>query len=233
VAHQLSPIGRWIEQRGDLGFGQLLSAHQLCLPGRIRPADQPIRARESMSVLRRMSKIGHTVILVAPPSSGAGHAVLADFRGPAPERSQFVRLCYKNWPFVSSGLVGPGFAGAAQALTITLTPPVAKIEGQTQILGRAVSSQASNSRLDLVQTLGTSGHTVATRLSFEAEAVLRYEVTDWRGQRPTETSIEGASPVGEHFYGFGEKFDHLDQGGKTVLPCSGQPFNLLRHPAIR
>ena len=29
---------------------------------------------------------------------------LADFRGPVPERSQFVRLCYKNCPFVSSGL---------------------------------------------------------------------------------------------------------------------------------
>ena len=28
---------------------------------------------------------------------------MADFHGPAPERSQFVRLCYKNWPFVSSG----------------------------------------------------------------------------------------------------------------------------------
>jgi hypothetical protein len=41
VAHQLSPIGRWIEQRSDLGFGQLLSAHQPCLPDvKIgRPAD--------------------------------------------------------------------------------------------------------------------------------------------------------------------------------------------------
>src|SRR2546423_12431510 len=29
---------------------------------------------------------------------------LQDFRGPAPERSQFVRLCYKDGPFVSSGL---------------------------------------------------------------------------------------------------------------------------------
>ena len=28
---------------------------------------------------------------------------LADFRGAAPARSQFVRLCYKNCPFVSSG----------------------------------------------------------------------------------------------------------------------------------
>jgi alpha-D-xyloside xylohydrolase len=53
-------------------------------------------------------------------------------------------------------------------------------------------------------------------LSFEAEAVLRYEVTDWRGQRSTEIVIEGASAIGEHFYGFGEKFDRFDQGGKTV-----------------
>ena len=86
-------------------------------------------------------------------------------------------------------LAGPDLAGAAQALRISLTPPVAKIEGQPQVLGHVVSSQAVSSGLDLVQALGTSGHTVATRLSFEAEAVLRYEVTDWRGQRSTETAI--------------------------------------------
>jgi hypothetical protein len=113
-------------------------------------------------------------------------------------------------------LAGPDLAGAALALTVILNPPVAKIEGQTQILGRVVSSQATTSKLDLVQVLGTSGHTVATRLSFGAEAVLRYEVTDWRGQSSTETAIEAGSPAGEHFYGFGEKFDRLDQGGKTV-----------------
>jgi alpha-D-xyloside xylohydrolase len=113
-------------------------------------------------------------------------------------------------------LAGPDLAGAARALTITLTPPVAKIEGQPQILGRVVSSHATASRLELVQALGPPGHTVATSLSFEAEAVLRYEVTDWKGPRPSETAIEGASPAGEHFYGFGEKFDRLDQGGKTV-----------------
>src|SRR2546421_2413275 len=33
---------------------------------------------------------------------------LADFRGPTPARSQFVRLCYKNWPLVSSS--HPGIA---------------------------------------------------------------------------------------------------------------------------
>jgi hypothetical protein len=34
MPHQLTRIRSWIEQRGDLGFGQLLSAHQPCLPGR-------------------------------------------------------------------------------------------------------------------------------------------------------------------------------------------------------
>jgi hypothetical protein len=88
-------------------------------------------------------------------------------------------------------LTGSDLAGAALALTITLLPPVAKIEGQTQILSRVVSFQATNSGFDLLQALEPSAHTVATHLSFEAEAVLRYEVTDWRGQRPTETAIEG------------------------------------------
>jgi hypothetical protein len=35
---------------------------------------------------------------------------LADFRGPAPARSRFVRLCYKNCPFVSSGQNGRSLA---------------------------------------------------------------------------------------------------------------------------
>jgi len=42
VAYQLTLIRRRIEQRGDLGFGQLLSSHHSCLPGipeAGRPAD--------------------------------------------------------------------------------------------------------------------------------------------------------------------------------------------------
>jgi hypothetical protein len=61
--------------------------------------------------------------------------------------------------FESTGhieLAGPDLAGAARALTITLTPPVVKIDGQPQILGRVVSSQATGNRLDLVQALGPS-----------------------------------------------------------------------------
>jgi hypothetical protein len=48
VAYQLTLIRGRIEQRGDLGFGQLLSSHHSCLPGILRPIDQPIRNRESI-----------------------------------------------------------------------------------------------------------------------------------------------------------------------------------------
>ena len=42
--------------------------------------------------------------MAAPFDAELDTLFLADFRGPVPKRSQFVRLCYKNWPFVSSGL---------------------------------------------------------------------------------------------------------------------------------
>src|SRR4051794_7547445 len=113
-------------------------------------------------------------------------------------------------------LAGPNLAGTAHATTITLASPTAKIGGRTLKLGRIVASENITNGLELVQALEASAATVATRLKFEQEAVLRYEITDWRGQTPSETAIDGASPGGEHFYGFGEKFDRLEQGSKTV-----------------
>jgi len=136
------------------------------LPCILRPADHPIRARESISVLRLMPKVRRTAALVAPPSSAAHHrrrklfaidrngapppSAAMPSRGKAgrdpllgqgplqlrqgtedmelsrrrrttprwnrtrPPRwisaaplslcSRSVRLCYKNGPFVSSGL---------------------------------------------------------------------------------------------------------------------------------
>ena len=113
-------------------------------------------------------------------------------------------------------LAGPDLAGAAHAVTITLAPPSARIRGEVRKLGRVLSSAAIGDRLELVQALGGGGGTVATRMSFVQEAIFRYEVTDWKGEAPSETMLDGASPGGEHFYGFGEKFDRLDQGGKTI-----------------
>jgi alpha-D-xyloside xylohydrolase len=45
---------------------------------------------------------------------------------------------------------------------------------------------------------------------------MRYEVTNWGGTTRVATAIASPSKDGEHFYGFGEKFNTLDQSGKTV-----------------
>src|SRR5262249_38795091 len=67
---------------------------------------------------------------------------------------------------------------------------------------------------DLVQEVG--GTAVKTRITFPADGVLRYEVIDWNGLNPDQTSIGAASDPSEHFYGFGEKFNSLDQAKHKV-----------------
>jgi alpha-D-xyloside xylohydrolase len=89
-------------------------------------------------------------------------------------------------------LAGPDLAGAMHATTVTLGPPTAKIKGITQTLGHVVSARNISDGFKLVRELKGSAFTVASRLSFPSEAILRYEVTDWRGQTPTETRVTGA-----------------------------------------
>jgi len=45
---------------------------------------------------------------------------------------------------------------------------------------------------------------------------MHYEVVDWGAQVLTSTTITVPSDSSEHFYGFGEKFDTLDQAGNRV-----------------
>jgi hypothetical protein len=66
VAYQLTLIRGRIEQRGDLGFGQLLSSYHSCLPVSLRPADQPIQARKSIRVMRLRPKVRQTAPLLVP-----------------------------------------------------------------------------------------------------------------------------------------------------------------------
>src|SRR5262249_57569278 len=51
---------------------------------------------------------------------------------------------------------------------------------------------------------------------FKGGGTVRYEVGDWGGPAPTATAVVAPSSADEHFYGFGEKFDALDQAGKVV-----------------
>jgi alpha-D-xyloside xylohydrolase len=111
-------------------------------------------------------------------------------------------------------LVGPDLGGAAHAVTITIAPPASLIANQLRRLGRVVSSTAIPNGLECAQTL--DGATAHTRLAFIAPEILRFEVIDWGGQTPSRTSLVTASASDERFYGFGEKFNVLDQAGRTV-----------------
>jgi alpha-D-xyloside xylohydrolase len=114
----------------------------------------------------------------------------------------------------SVALAGPDRAGAAHATVITFEPPVVTIGGATRTIGRVLSSSALANGLGLVQDAG--GTNVTAQLTFPADRVMRYEVTDWNGLKPDQTSVAAAADANEHFYGFGEKFNALDQTGKIV-----------------
>ena len=120
--------------------------------------------------------------------------------------------------FESTGhiqLAGPNLAGAVLANVVTLAPPaVLPAQGAALQLGRVVASSSTPNALTVTHAAGDSQ--VTATLSFVDDGVLRYEVTDWGAIKPTQTALAGPSPADEHFYGFGEKFDALDQAGKRV-----------------
>jgi alpha-D-xyloside xylohydrolase len=111
-------------------------------------------------------------------------------------------------------LAGPDLGGAAHAVTVTIAPAASVVAGQLRRLGRIASSTAIPNGLECVQAL--DGSMARTRLAFVQPDIMRFEVTDWGGETPSTTSLVGASPGSERFYGFGEKFDALDQSGRTV-----------------
>jgi alpha-D-xyloside xylohydrolase len=111
-------------------------------------------------------------------------------------------------------VAGPDLAGAAHANVTTLAPPVVEFGDRTFNLGRVLSSNQIANGLALVQELATGQ--VHTQLTFPSDGVMRYEVVDWQGVTADRISIQSASDKNEHFYGFGEKYNALDQSGKTV-----------------
>jgi alpha-D-xyloside xylohydrolase len=111
-------------------------------------------------------------------------------------------------------LSGPNLAGEPAANIIRFAPPAVKTGKGAFLLGRVVSSKVLGDGLEVAQLLGSSQ--ITARLTFAHESVLRYEVTDWQGVVPAATAVAGQSDALEHFYGFGEKFDALDQTGKRV-----------------
>ena len=81
-------------------------------------------------------------------------------------------------------------------------------------MGRVISSKQIANGLGLTQALGTTQ--ITSRLTFIHDGVVRYEVEDWGTAKPVATAVAALSGNGEHFYGFGEKFNGFDQAGKFV-----------------
>src|SRR5664279_3647662 len=111
-------------------------------------------------------------------------------------------------------LVGPDLAGAPLANTVVLAPPAVLTANGAQPFGKVVSATPIADGLALEQAVG--GAQVSARLQFIHDGVLRYEVVDWGGLSPLQTAIAGPAAASEHFFGFGERFDSLDQTGKRV-----------------
>jgi alpha-D-xyloside xylohydrolase len=119
--------------------------------------------------------------------------------------------------FPNSGqlaLAGPDLAGNPLANVITLAPPAVKINGRSLTLGPVTGSRAMANGLEVTYDLDAT--TVTAQITFPAEGVMRYEVVDWNGLVAQEVVLAGISDATEHFFGFGEKFDALDQSGKVV-----------------
>lgn len=119
---------------------------------------------------------------------------------------------YRNSGHLS--LAGSDPAGNPLANVVTFAPPLVKLGGHWQSLGRVLSATPFGNGLEMIQQLSNTG--IVARLTFLAEGVMRYEVVDWRGLPVEETAVEAASDASEHFYGLGEKFNQFDQAGKLV-----------------
>lgn len=111
-------------------------------------------------------------------------------------------------------LVGPDLQGTPSATIIQIAPPAVLTPGGALLFGQVTSSTPLPNGLALKQSVGSAS--VDTQLTFAHDRVLRYEVTNWGTLNPQQTAIAGAATLQEHFYGFGEKFNALDQTGKHV-----------------
>jgi alpha-D-xyloside xylohydrolase len=111
-------------------------------------------------------------------------------------------------------LAGPGLAGTPSANVVVLTPPAVLTPNGSVTVGEVVSATPISHGLALKQVAGNTQ--IDAQLSFIHDGVLRYEVIGWGTLEPLQTAIAGPIAANEQFYGFGEKFDSVNQTGKRV-----------------
>jgi alpha-D-xyloside xylohydrolase len=119
--------------------------------------------------------------------------------------------------FLDSGhltLAGPDLNGDTHANIITFFGPELRVAGKSLPFGPIRDTKTLVNGLELTYDLG--GTTVTAQLTFPSDNVMQYEVIRWNGVLAEQSVVTAASDDSEHFFGFGEKFDGLDQTGKIV-----------------
>ena len=119
--------------------------------------------------------------------------------------------------FTGSGqlaLAGPDLAGTAQANVVTFEPPVVRTAGKAFTLSPVVRSRNVPNGLELTYKLDATE--ITALVSFPNDGVMRFEVIDWNGVVAKESIVTAISDAAERFFGFGEKFNALNQSGKVV-----------------
>jgi len=111
-------------------------------------------------------------------------------------------------------IAGPDLAGTKAANLIRFAPPAVQTSAGSILLGRVTSSKQIGNGLELTQAMEASQ--ITSQLTFPHDGVMRYEVTDWGAVKPLATAIAAPTDGQEHFFGFGEKYDGVDQAGKAV-----------------
>src|SRR5712691_3734482 len=112
-------------------------------------------------------------------------------------------------------LAGPDLAGTPLNNVVTLESPQVQINNRTVSLGHVIGlPRKTATSLEVDQDLG--GAKATARITFPAEGVMRYEVIDWGGPTPQYAEISSVSDASESFFGFGERFNNLDQAGRRV-----------------
>jgi len=119
--------------------------------------------------------------------------------------------------FLDSGqltLAGPDLQGRAHANVITFFALAVRVAGKSLSLAPIRDTKTLANGLELTYDLG--GTSVVAQLTFPSDGVMQYEIVRWNGVVAEQTIVMAHSPGSEHFFGFGEKFDSLDQAGKFV-----------------
>ena len=111
-------------------------------------------------------------------------------------------------------LVGPDLSRTAGANVVNLSPPAVLTPNGPVLFGAVISSTP--------WPMGCpSGRPPATPRSRRispspAKACCVTRSSDWGSLQPLQTAIAGPSTAQEHFFGFGEKFNALDQANNVV-----------------